>query len=71
MDPAKKPREIDFVEAVEKEKEADAKLMMTIYELDGNTLRLGVPVGGDPAKIRLRGFDAAYACIWHLKKLKK
>ena len=70
VDPGKKPREIDFVEA-EKGKEADAKLMMAIYELDGNALRLGVPVGGDPAKIRLGGFDAADACIWHLKKLKK
>lgn len=70
VDPAKTPREIDFVGAAEKGKEAGAKLMLAIYERDGNTLRLGVPVGGDPAKTRLGGFEAADACIWHLKRLK-
>lgn len=65
IDASKKPKQIDITIVENKKK----KVVQTIYELDGDTLKIALPF--DEVKGRLTSFDSKKALILIMKHDKK
>jgi uncharacterized protein (TIGR03067 family) len=63
IDATKKPKHLDLIEGEKKE------VIETIYELDGDSLKMGLPTKGPKGK-RPAGFDDKESVIMHLKRQK-